>query len=75
MILDDIIERKRREVDPVFESVREALVQAEEHPEGVALKRLRQMEQMLGTLDRLAERALTSSDQTKALIAFILGKR
>lgn len=75
MLFSIMRERKRREFDPLFESVREALAEAEAHPEGIALKRLRQMEQMLGILDRLAERALTNSDQTKSLIAFILGKR
>lgn len=75
MLFSIMRERKRREFDPLMESVREALGAAETHPRGVALERLRQMEQMLGTLDRLAERVLTSGDQTKSLIAFILGKR
>lgn len=74
MLFSIMRERKLREFDPLFESVRDALTAAEAHPEGLALQRLRQMEQMLGTLDRLAERILTSSDRTKAMITFILGK-
>lgn len=74
MLFSIMRERKLREFDPLFESVRDALAEAEARPKGLALQRLRQMEQMLGTLDRLAERILTSSDRTKAMITFILGK-
>lgn len=75
MLFSIMRERKRREFDPLLESVGATLAEAEKNPEGVALPRLRQMEQMLGTLDRVAERALASSDQVRSLVAFMLGKR
>jgi DNA-binding transcriptional regulator GbsR (MarR family) len=75
MLFSIVRERKRREFDPLLESVRDALREAEAHPQGVAVARMRQMEQMLGTLDRLAGRALASGEQAKALISFILGRK
>lgn len=74
MLFNIMRERKRREFDPVLAGVRATLAQAEQHPEGVALDRLRRMEQMMATFDRLGERILTNGDQARALITFVLGK-
>jgi DNA-binding transcriptional regulator GbsR (MarR family) len=74
MLFNIMRERKRREFDPVLASVRATLSQVERHPAGVALDRLRQMEQMMTTFDRLGERVLASGDQARALITFVLGK-
>ena len=68
-------ERKRREFDPIVESVRATLDEARRHPAGIALERLAGLEEMLGTLERLAERALRSEEQARALIGFVLGRR
>lgn len=68
-------ERKRREFDPLVESVRTTLAEAREHPAGIAVTRLAGMEEMLATLERLAERVLRSEEQAKGLIGFLLGKR
>ncbi|HWR98812.1 MAG TPA: MarR family transcriptional regulator [Candidatus Methanoperedens sp.] len=68
-------ERKRREFDPLVESVRSTLAAARQHPAGVAVDRLAGMEEMLGTLERLTERALRSEEQARALIGFVLGMR
>lgn len=74
MLFNIMRERKRREFDPVFASVRATLTQAEQDPEGVAIERLRRMEQMMTTFDRLGERVLGNGDQARALITFVLGK-
>lgn len=67
-------ERKRREFDPLVESVRTALAEAETRPHGIALERLRGMEEMLTTLERLAERVLKSEEQARSVIGFLLGR-
>jgi DNA-binding transcriptional regulator GbsR (MarR family) len=74
MLFNIMRERKRREFDPVLASVRATLTRAEQQPEGVALDRLRRMEQMMATFDRLGERILANGDQARALITFVLGK-
>lgn len=68
-------ERKRREFDPLVESVRTTLAQAKAQPQGIAVDRLAGMEEMLTTLERLADRALKSEEQARGLIGFLLGKR
>ncbi len=67
-------ERKAREFDPLVESVRTTLAAARQQPQGVALDRLAGMEEMLSTLERLAERLFKSEAQARTLIGFLLGK-
>lgn len=67
-------ERKRREFDPLVASVRTTLAKAKEHPQGIAVDRLAGMEEMLGTLERLAERVLNSEEQARSVIGFLLGR-
>ena len=74
MLFRILRERKRREFDPVLASVRSARRGAEADPGGIEVERIRQLEQMLGSFDRLAERALGGSDRMRALVAFLLGK-
>lgn len=74
MLFDIMRERKRREFDPLLASVRGTVQKAEGSPGGVDLERLRKMEQMLGSFDRLSERALGSSEQARAFLSFLLGK-
>ena len=75
MLFNIARERKRREFDPLVESVRTTLAEARERPAGIALDRLAGMEEMLATLERLAERALKSEAQARGLIGLLLGKR
>lgn len=67
-------ERKRREFDPLVASVRTTLAEARVQPRGIALERLKGMEEMLSTLERLAERALKSEEQARGIIGFLLGR-
>jgi len=67
-------ERKKREFDPVVTNIKDALEQAGKAPEGVALERLKQMEQMLATFDQLSSKLLTSESQARAVISFFMGK-
>ncbi|HEY5997723.1 MAG TPA: MarR family transcriptional regulator [bacterium] len=68
-------ERKRREFDPLLESVRTTLAEARRQPEGIAVKRLAGMEEMLSTFEALAEKALRSEEQARRLLGFVLGRR
>ena len=74
MFFDIVRERKRREFDPLLVNVRGTLARAEQSPAGVDVERLRRLEQMLGSCDRLADRALGSSDQARGFLSFVLGK-
>ena len=67
-------ERRKREFDPVVTNIRDALERAADSPEGVALERLRQMEQMLATFDLLAGKLLSSETQARAVISFFMDK-
>lgn len=67
-------ERKKREFDPVVTNIKDALEQAGKAPEGIALERLKQMEQMLATFDQLTGKLLTSESQARAVISFFMGK-
>ena len=55
-------------------NIRDALERAADSPEGVALERLRQMEQMLATFDLLAGKLLSSETQARAVISFFMDK-
>lgn len=74
MLFNIMRERKAREFEPLLEGARAALKGAELRSSGIALERLRQLEQMLSTFDRLAERLLSSGDQARSVITFLLGK-
>lgn len=74
MLFDIMRERKHREFDPLLASVRGTLQEAERSPGGVDLERLRKMGQMLGSFDRLSDRALGSSEQARSFLSFLLGK-
>lgn len=74
MLFRILRERKRREFDPILASVRDTRERAEADPAGIELARLRQLDEMLGSFDRLAERALAGGERMKALVAFLIGK-
>jgi DNA-binding transcriptional regulator GbsR (MarR family) len=67
-------ERKKREFDPVISNIQEVLESAKESPDGIALDRLKQMEQLLVTFDGLAVKLLTSESQARAVISFFMGR-
>lgn len=64
-------ERKRREFDPILASVRATVVEAARAPAGVALDRIRQLERMLVSLDRVAAGALGSESAARAVLALL----
>lgn len=74
MLFSIVRERKKREFDPVVTHIKEALEQAKDAPDGIALARLRQMEQMLATFDALAAKLLASESQARAVISFFMNK-
>ncbi len=67
-------ERKKREFDPVVTNVRSAVEVASASPQGIALERLKQMEQMLATFDLLSGKLLSSETQARAIISFFMDK-
>jgi len=74
MLFSILRERKRREFDPVLGGVRAVRREAERAPGGVALERLRELEGMLGALEKLAGRALGEGSQVRALVTLLLGR-
>jgi len=67
-------ERKRREFDPTLETVRETLSEARENEGGGDVEeRLLEMEKLLSTMDRMAERFLEDEDQARSLMGFVAG--
>ncbi len=74
MLFSIVRERKKREFDPIVTHIKEALEQAKDAPDGIALARLRQMEQMLATFDALAAKLLASETQARAVISFFMNK-
>ncbi len=74
MLFSIMRERKKREFDATLASIRQAVTAASGKPRGVALERLKRMEEMLSTFDRLAERLLGGEAQARSLISFFLGK-
>ena len=74
MLFNIVKERKRREFDPLVESVSTTRREAEANSEGIDLTRLREMDRMLSTLNRLGGGALASGEKTRSLLSFLEGK-
>jgi HTH-type transcriptional regulator, glycine betaine synthesis regulator len=74
MLFNIMRERKRREFDPVVAHIKDTLESATSAPDGIALERLKQMEQMLATFDNLANKLLSSETQARAVIGFFMNK-
>jgi len=65
-------ERKRREFDPLFEAIRQALG-ARGASTGLVGERLAQMDQLVGTMNLLAERLLADEQQGRMMLALLTG--
>ncbi len=74
MLFSIMRERKKREFDATLASIRQSVAEAAARPRGLAVERLKRMEEMLSTFDRLAERLLGGEAQARALISFFTGK-
>ncbi len=75
MLFSIMRERKKREFDPAVANVREALKEVStSSSSGVALDRLRQMEQMLTALDNIANKILSSDAAATLIFSFFLNK-
>ncbi len=74
MLFSIMRERKKREYDAALASIRQSLAAASAKPRGVAVERLKRMEEMLSTFDRMADRLLGGEAQARALISFFMGK-
>ncbi len=66
-------ERKRREFDPALASVRDALASSEDDG-GPVLERLQQMEELLGTMDRVGTQFLGNEATSRAMLQFLTGQ-
>jgi HTH-type transcriptional regulator, glycine betaine synthesis regulator len=73
MFFQIIRERKRREFDPALAAVRAALEGVEPDADDKVLGRLRQMEDLLTTMDKLARRLLANADTSRSTLRFITG--
>lgn len=74
MLFSIMRERKKREFDPIVANIRETLEDASSSPAGIALDRLREMEQMLATFDKLAGKLLAGETQARMIISFFMDK-
>ncbi len=74
MLFRIVAERKKREFDPVLGSLRATLEKAGKSPGGIALERLKAMEKMLATFDRIASTLLADESQARALLSLLTGK-
>ena len=66
-------ERKRREFDPLIETIRAALEGAKPEAGSKVLDRLKQMEDLLTTMDKLMRRALADAGTSKTTLKFLTG--
>lgn len=65
-------ERKRRELDPMIETVRGVLSSMTQEPGAVAA-RFKQMEELMAVLDTLFTQFLHSDDEARALLSMLSG--
>ncbi len=71
MLFSIMRERKKREFDPIVANIRDTLESAETSPDGIALERLKQMDRMLATFDKLSSRLLAGESQARAVLSFL----
>ena len=64
-------ERKRREFDPALEAIHGLL--AKPGPSGAVLGRLKQMQELLTTMERVAERLLGDPASSRTMLGFVAG--
>ncbi len=64
-------ERKRREFDPVLTVVRETLSPLHKGASDIVRLRLKQMEDLLTTLNFIAERSLTNDKRARSVLSFL----
>ncbi len=65
-----LLERKRREFDPALATVREALGSVDENSKAVA-DRLGQMEDLLGTINRVMSKLLADEESTRSMLRLL----
>lgn len=66
-------ERKRRELDPVLAALRELLGTLPQGASGQAVKRLKEMKDLLATLDAVASQVLAQEENARSALAFLAG--
>jgi DNA-binding transcriptional regulator GbsR (MarR family) len=66
-------ERKRRELDPALERLRQTLAAPDLDASPAVKRRLEQMEQLLATGDRLLQQFLRDQRTSRAMLAFLAG--
>lgn len=72
MFFKILMERKRREFDPALSAVRQAADSLGD-ASGEVEERLKQMEDLLGTMDRVAGRVLNHPGSSRTMLRFLAG--
>ncbi len=72
MLFNIMRKRKEREFDPVLASVAATYAEAQNHGDGLAVDRLKQMKSMLETFNKLANMAMASETQLKGMIRLFI---
>ena len=73
MLFSILRERKKREFDPAFSVVGEALAQARDESSGLALERLEQMEEMMNVMNTMGDRVLSDEERAQEMLSFLTG--
>jgi len=66
-------ERKRRELDPAVEAVREVVKAMDPIPDAGVKERMAQMQELLTTMGQVAERIFKDEAQARYLFSFLVG--
>lgn len=66
-------ERKKRELDPARDAVKQALARLDDRAARAVKGRLEQMSDLLATLDSIATRFLADPASSQAMLAFVAG--
>jgi DNA-binding transcriptional regulator GbsR (MarR family) len=73
MLFSILRERKKREFDPAFSAVGEALAQARGESSGLDLDRLEQMEEMMNVMNTMGDRVLSDEERAQEMLSFLTG--
>ena len=65
------VERKKREFDPALHALRRLISEADMEKNENVQKRLNDMESLLSTMARLAEKFLDNEEKSKSILTFL----
>ncbi len=73
MLFSILRERKKREFDPAFAAVTEALARARDESSGLDAGRLEQMGEMMNAMNVMGDRVLSDEERAQEMLSFLTG--